>query len=61
VTAPTLVIAGDQDAFASSAQEIAAGLPDATLVVIPGADHFPFLEPGSRPAWSQAVLDFLRG
>ncbi len=27
--------------------------------MLPGADHFPFLEPEHSGAWSQAVLDFL--
>jgi 3-oxoadipate enol-lactonase len=59
VEAPTLVIAGDQDMFASAQQEIADALPDATLVVLPGSDHFPFLEPEHRTAWARAVLAFL--
>jgi pimeloyl-ACP methyl ester carboxylesterase len=61
VSAPTLVISGDQDAFVSAAQEIADALPDPTLVILPGTDHFPFLEPGNESAWSRAVLDFLGG
>ena len=29
------------------------------LHVMPGADHFPFLEPDQRDAWAEAVLAFL--
>jgi pimeloyl-ACP methyl ester carboxylesterase len=61
VPAPTLVISGSEDAFVSGAREIAEALPDATLVILPGVDHFPFLEPGHEAAWSRAVLDFLQG
>ena len=50
---------GAVDAFEATAQEIADALPDPTLVILPDTDHFPFLEPQNRAAWSQAVLDFL--
>jgi pimeloyl-ACP methyl ester carboxylesterase len=60
VTAQTLVITGSEDAFVSGAYEIAEALPNGTLVVLDGVDHFPFLEPGHESAWSRAVLDFLR-
>ncbi|MEA2273999.1 MAG: hypothetical protein QOI98_2707, partial [Solirubrobacteraceae bacterium] len=60
VTAPTLVITGELDPFgASTAAEIADALPDATVVVVPGAGHFIFGETSSRQAWARAVLDFL--
>ena len=61
VPAPTLVITGSEDAFVSGAREIAEALPDATLVILPGVDHFPFLEPAHEADWSRAVLDFLQG
>lgn len=61
VTAPVLVLTGSEDVFLSGAHEIAEALPNATLVVLPGADHFPYLEPDHLDAWSHAVLDFLRG
>jgi pimeloyl-ACP methyl ester carboxylesterase len=61
IDAPTLVISGDQDPFASSAAEMAEVLPNATLRIVDGADHFPFLEPDHRAAWSGAVLEFLEG
>lgn len=60
VDAPTLVITGELDPFGeSTAREIADALPTATLVVLAGADHFPFLERETRAAWSQAVAGFL--
>jgi pimeloyl-ACP methyl ester carboxylesterase len=59
VGAPTLVITGTLDPFESAASEIADALPESTLVLLPGADHFPFLEHDHGAAWSQAVLDFL--
>jgi pimeloyl-ACP methyl ester carboxylesterase len=59
VAAPVLVITGSEDPFLSGSYEIAESLPNATLVVLPGADHFPYLEPGHAEPWSRAVLDFL--
>lgn len=61
IDAPTLVIGGDLDPFGPSAQqEIVDALADPTLVVLPGTDHFPFLEePEHRTTWARAVLDFL--
>jgi pimeloyl-ACP methyl ester carboxylesterase len=60
VDAPTLVIGGELDPFGPPAQEeIAAALHNATLTILAGADHFPFLEPDRREAWQQAVLDFV--
>jgi len=60
VPAPVLVITGSEDAFLSGSYEIAEALPNATLVVLPGVDHFPYLEPGHAEPWSRAVLDFLQ-
>jgi pimeloyl-ACP methyl ester carboxylesterase len=59
IRAPVLVITGSEDAFLSGAHEIADALPSATLVILPGADHFPYLEPGHDEPWSRAVLEFL--
>jgi proline iminopeptidase len=59
IETPTLVLAAEHDFFEPSAAEIAASLPDPTLIVIPGSDHFSYLEPEGRAAWSRAVLDFL--
>jgi proline iminopeptidase len=60
VTAPTLVITGEDDPFGEdTAREIAAALPHATVVVIPDAGHFIFAESASRERWARAILDFL--
>ena len=60
IEAPTLVLAGDQDPFGGpTAEEIAGLLPDPTTATVAGADHFAFLEPDVRAAWSRPVLDFL--
>ena len=62
ISAPTLVITGAIDPFGgSTSEEIAAALAQPTVVTIPGADHFPFLEDEHRAAWSRAILDFLAG
>jgi len=60
IGAPTLVIFGARDPFGGpTGEEIAAALPNPTVVTVPGADHFPFLEPAHRAPWARAVLDFL--
>jgi pimeloyl-ACP methyl ester carboxylesterase len=60
ISAPTLVMFGERDPFGGpTSDEIAAALPDPTVVTVPGADHFPFLEPAHRAPWARAVLDFL--
>ena len=60
IRAPVLVITGSEDVFLSGSHEIADALPGAKLVILPGADHFPYLESGHVEPWSRAVLDFLR-
>lgn len=61
ITSPTLVITGERDFVGTpdAAEEIASGLPDATLVVLPGSGHFSFVESGGRRPFAEAVLDFL--
>ncbi len=57
----SLVLAGDRDMLApvAAARALAAGMPHADLVVLPGAGHVPFL---SHPdAFVQAVTGFLDG
>jgi pimeloyl-[acyl-carrier protein] methyl ester esterase len=56
ISQPALVIAGDRDTMApvAAARWLAGALPHATLVVIPGAAHAPFL---SHPAAVVAALD----
>jgi pimeloyl-ACP methyl ester carboxylesterase len=60
VDAPALVIGGSLDPFGpSTMREIAGALPNATLTILEGADHFPFLEPDHAEAWERAVLEFV--
>lgn len=55
IAAPTLVLAGEADAMTppALAAEIAAGIPDAALHLVPGAGHLPPLE---QPATVSATL-----
>lgn len=55
ITAPTLVLAGDQDPFAAEPERLAAAIPGATLTLIPG-DH---LAAVMAPAFSAALVAFL--
>ncbi|MCU1458686.1 MAG: putative hydrolase or acyltransferase of alpha/beta superfamily [Actinomycetia bacterium] len=58
VTIPTLVIVGAQDlAFLGASRALAATMPDAELVVVPGAGHSPQFE--NPEAWFDAVSGFL--
>jgi proline iminopeptidase len=59
ITAPTLVITGEEDFITGPvcANEIAAGIPDAEKVILPGIGHFLFVE--GPEAWRDAVLAFL--
>jgi pimeloyl-ACP methyl ester carboxylesterase len=60
IAAPTLVVGGAEDVFSPGLQEIADALANATLAVLPGLDHFPFLEgPEHRAQWAEVVLGFL--
>jgi 3-oxoadipate enol-lactonase len=61
IASPTLVIVGelDEETPVAYARQIAAGIPDARLVVIPGAGH---LTPAEAPVeFSALVGDFLSG
>jgi pimeloyl-ACP methyl ester carboxylesterase len=57
VTNPTLVAVGDQDDTHSSADELAASLPNARFVRVPG-NHFTAL---ISPEFEAAVVAFLQG
>lgn len=55
---PTLVVVGEQDRpFRSVSKRMAEVVPDARLVVIPGAGHSPQFE--NPQAWYAAVTSFL--
>ena len=59
IQAPTLVITGDEDFITGPvcADEIAAGIPGAEKVLLPGIGHFVFVE--GPEAWRDALLSFL--
>src|SRR5260221_6487910 len=59
VRAPTLVVTGDLDApiSLSSGEALAAGIPGARRVVIPGTAHLPNME--QPEVFNQIVLEFL--
>ncbi len=61
IDAPTLIITGELDFICGpvSAHEIAAAMPAAELVILPGCGHFIFVE--QPEAFRSAVLDFLAG
>lgn len=61
VTAPTLVLTGEHDPVAppSAARELAGGLPDATLAVIPHSGHFTAWESDGRDPFARTLSAFL--
>ncbi|MDR6449614.1 pimeloyl-ACP methyl ester carboxylesterase [Paraburkholderia terricola] len=52
---PTLIVCGEEDVITppSESQALADGIPDASLLLMPGAGHFPMLE---KPAEFNAAL-----
>jgi pimeloyl-ACP methyl ester carboxylesterase len=61
IDVPTLVIVGEQDVIAPvpEAEKLAAGIPGAQLVTIPGAGHVTCME--AAPAFNAALAAFLMG
>lgn len=60
LTMPTTVLVGEHDTgLRGAADDLAATIPGATLVVIPDAGHSPQVE--NRSAWLEAVLTHLAG
>ncbi|WP_199440880.1 alpha/beta fold hydrolase [Umezawaea beigongshangensis] len=57
ITAPTLVIAGDADPFATRPEVLAGAVPGAKLLLVPG-DHPGVLR---EPAFADAIADFVNG
>jgi pimeloyl-ACP methyl ester carboxylesterase len=58
IAVPTLVMVGSEDkGFLSTSEELAAGIANATLEIIPGAAHSPQLE--NPVAWLSAVTEHL--
>ncbi|HXL99047.1 MAG TPA: alpha/beta hydrolase [Rhizomicrobium sp.] len=58
VRVPTLVVAGARDALAGDPGELAAAIPGARAVTLPGCDHFSAIPHGLFKA---SVIDFLEG
>jgi 3-oxoadipate enol-lactonase len=60
VKVPTLVLVGEQDEATPPpmSHELAAGLPDARLKIIPGCAHVPQLQ--EPEVFLQAIADALR-
>ena len=56
--AHTLVVAGARDALAGDPQDLAAQMPDARAVTLPGCDHFSAIP---HALFKAAVFDFLDG
>jgi pimeloyl-ACP methyl ester carboxylesterase len=61
IAAPTLVVWGEHDRICNPriGEQIAAAVPGARLVIIPGAGHNPMWE--KRAEFDRLVLDFLGG
>jgi len=58
ITCPTTIIVGDEDMpFVGPSAEMAAGIPDARLVVVAGAAHSPQLEEPEQ--WWSAIVEHL--
>lgn len=58
ISCPTTVLVGDQDQpFLAPSKEMAAGIPNATLAVIPEAMHSPQFE--NTAAWLEVIADHL--
>jgi pimeloyl-ACP methyl ester carboxylesterase len=58
IRTPTLIAVGTKDPIAGSADELAAAMPNAKALPIPGRDHM--LAVGDK-AFKAGVLEFLRG
>jgi len=55
---PVLVMAGEEDAkFSRLARDLARGIPDSRLALIPGAGHTPHLEQPRR--WATTLDSFI--
>jgi len=57
VKAPTLVVGGEKDLVLGAGHELAASVPGARHLVVPGMDHFSL---AIDPTAQRAIADFLR-
>ena len=58
IKVPTLVVAGARDKLAGDPQELAARIPGARAVTLPGCDHFSAIP---HTLFKAAIFDFLDG
>ena len=58
IRAPTLIVAGNRDELAGSPDDLAAVIPGAKAVTLPGCDHFNAIP---HALFKAAVFDFLDG
>lgn len=60
ITAPTLVMDGEQEELIrpDHAKEIAAAIPHAKLVMLPGVGHYAMFQ--ATDVWNKTVMDFLK-
>ena len=58
IQAPTLIVAGARDELAGSPHDLAAAIPGAKAVALPGCDHFSAIP---HALFKAAVFDFLDG
>ena len=61
IATPTLILCGDADRMTpvKYSQFLAAEIPDARLIILPGAGHMAMLEPSSRPIVVDAIERFV--
>jgi len=61
ITIPALILCGDADRMTpvKYSQFLAAEMPDARLIILPGAGHMAMLEPTSRPVLVAAIMQFV--
>jgi len=57
VDIPVLIVDGENDGYAATAGKLAAAIPGARLVTIPGTDHLSAL---ADPRFKKAVVSFLK-
>ena len=61
ITVPALILCGAADRMTpvKYSQFLAAEMPDARLIILPGAGHMAMLEPTSRPVLVAAIMQFV--
>jgi pimeloyl-ACP methyl ester carboxylesterase len=61
IATPALILCGDADRMTpvKYSQFLATEMPDARLIILPGAGHMAMLEPSSRPIVVEAIARFV--